>query len=214
MKMFSRFCIECKNFEDRMEIDRNILCAKNHYPGVSCSDFQDKYEGMKNTASRTRFCIDCKNFEDRRDIEGFVVCAKGHTPGFSCPDFQDRLIDIFYSYIYWSYLYNTGQIDKGKDYFEKKFSRKLSAQELAYACLAEYFDLGLDYSDFIKCWKIVRKIYKQKIPIISEILDEALKRFDSYGEKINLKAVFLDLLYYKKSQKIIIKEISGGFYRK
>ncbi|MEM1673454.1 MAG: hypothetical protein QXN24_01310 [Candidatus Bathyarchaeia archaeon] len=37
-----RFCLECKNFEDRMEIDGSVVCAKNHKPGVSCPDFQDR----------------------------------------------------------------------------------------------------------------------------------------------------------------------------
>jgi len=212
--LFLRFCIECKNFEDRMEIDGNIVCAKNHNPGVSCPDFQDKFEGVRNTASKTRFCIECKNFEDRRDIDGNIVCAKGHNPGISCLDFQDRTIDIFYNYIYWSYLYSTSKNEDIKGYFEKLFSRKLSNQEIAYAILAEYFNLGLDYSNFCKCWNIARKIYKQKMPIISEILDIALERFNLYDERTDLKKAFLDIIYFRKKPEEIIKAISVGLYRK
>jgi hypothetical protein len=211
--LFSRFCLECKNFEDRGEIEGVVVCARGHYPGVSCPDFKDKHEGIKSVASKTRFCIECENFEDRTDIRGVVVCAKGHYPGVSCQDFQDRVVDIFYSYIYWSYLYSIGSIDEGKDYFEEMFSKKLSAQELAYACLIEYFDLGLDYSDFCRCWSTARKIYRQKMPIIPEILDGALERFNSHGQRMDLKRVFLDLLYGRKTAETVIKETSEGLHK-
>jgi len=86
-----RFCLECKNFEDRMEIDGSVVCAKNHRPGVSCPDFQNNFR------------------------------AKNHRPGVSCPDFQDRVIDIFYNYIYWSYLYSSGRTEEGKEFYERKY---------------------------------------------------------------------------------------------
>ena len=97
--MRTRFCVECKNFEDRKEIDDIVMCARGHRPGVSCLEFQDKFEGLKNTASKTRFCLECKNFEE---IDGIVFCARGHRPGVSCLEFQDRVEDSFYSYIYWA----------------------------------------------------------------------------------------------------------------
>jgi hypothetical protein len=40
--MRSRFCIECKNFEDRTDIEGVVVCAKGHTPGISCPDFQDR----------------------------------------------------------------------------------------------------------------------------------------------------------------------------
>jgi hypothetical protein len=212
--MGSRFCVECKNFEDRMEIDEVVLCARGHRPGVACPEFQDKFEGAKATASKTRFCIECKNFEDRTDIDGIVVCARGHYPGVSCPEFQDRTVDIFYSYIYWSYLYSTGKADEGKAYWEAKLSRRLSPQELAYAVLIEYFSLGLDYTDFIRCWNVARKIYARKIPVVPEILDAALERYNSFGERTDLKRAFSDMLYERKSLEDVISGISKGYYKR
>ncbi|MBS7646935.1 hypothetical protein KEJ24_03770 [Candidatus Bathyarchaeota archaeon] len=211
--MVSRFCVECKNFEDRMEIDGVVLCARGHRPGVACQEFQDLFEGAKAIASKTRFCIECKNFEDRTDIDGVVVCARGHYPGVSCPDFQDRTVDIFYSYIYWSYLYSTGKVDEGKAYWEAKLSRKLSPQELAYAVLMEYFSLGLDHSDFIRCWNVARKVYGQKMPEIQKILDAALERYKLFGERTDLKRVFSDMLYAGKSPGDVVVGISRGFYK-
>jgi len=210
----TRFCLECKNFEDRKEIDGVILCARGHRPGVSCPDFQDKFEGLKGTASETRFCLECKNFEDRKEIDGTVVCAKGHRPGVTCAEFQDRLVDSFYSYIYWANLYSNGQTDEGRSYFEKRFSRKLSRQELAYACLLDYFELGLEDSHFYQCWKTTRRIYEEKLPTVSKIFDMALQRFDLSGEKTHFDRVFLDLLFSKKTSEGVIKEISEGFYIK
>lgn len=208
--MRTRFCLECVNFEDRREIEGVAVCAKGHRPGISCQDFMDK--SGKNTASKTRFCFECENFEDRREIEGVVVCARGHTPGTSCPDFRDRVTDIFYSYIYWASLYKAGGIVEGVSYYEEKFSRKLSPQELAYACLAEYFNLGLDFDDFHNCWKNARKIYEDRLPIISRILNEASKRFEQYGERTNLRKVFLDLLLPGKTADELIRKISEGRY--
>jgi hypothetical protein len=209
----TRFCLECKNFEDRGEIDDVVMCARGHDPGVSCPDFQDKSEGLRKIASRTRFCLECKNFEDRGEVDEVVVCARGHSPGVSCADFQDRIVDAFYCYIYWAYLYGTCKTDEGRSYFEERFSRKLSMQELSYACLIEYFELGLDYSDFHKCWKAARRIYEEKTPIISKIFDVASRRFDLYGEKTEFKRVFLDLLFSEKTSEGVIKEVSEGFYK-
>ena len=210
----TRFCLECKNFEDRKEIDEVVVCARGHRPGVNCLDFQDKFEGVRGTASKTRFCLECKNFEDRKEIDGTVVCARGHRPGVNCLDFQDRIVDSFYSYIYWAYLYNTGNTDEGKSYFENRFSRKLSEEELAYACLLDYFELGLEDSHFYQCWKTTRRIYEEKLPTISKIFDTALLKFDLHNEKTDLTEVFLDLLSSKKTSDGIIKEISEGLYVK
>lgn len=95
-------------------------------------------------------------------------------------------------------------------YYEERFSRKLSPQELSYACLAEYFNSGLDYDDFYRCWKTARKIYKNRLPIISRILNEASRRFEQYGERTNLRGVFLDLLSPGKTPEEIIGKISEG----
>jgi len=206
-----RFCVECKNFEDRKEIDDIVVCARGHRPGVSCPEFQDKFEGLRNTASKTRFCLECKNFEE---IDGIVFCARGHRPGVSCPEFQDRVEDSFYSYIYWAYLFSTGKTDEGKSYFENFFSKKLSSEELGYACLIDYFDLGLGDSNFHRCWKTVKSIYEEKLPAISKIFDTALQRFDLHGEKTEFKSVFLDLLFSKKNSEEAIKDISKGLYKR
>jgi len=208
-----RFCLECKNFEDRVEIDGVALCAKGHNPRISCPEFQDRFEGMRVTISRTHFCLECKNFEDRVEIDGVALCAKGHNPRISCPEFQDRVTDIFYAYIYRAYLYSIGETDEGKKYFEERFSRKLSPQELAYILLAEYFNLNLDYLDFCRCWGIVSRIYRQKIPSISEILDAALERFNKHGERTDLKKAFLDIIYSVKTPREVAEAISSGLYR-
>jgi hypothetical protein len=196
-----------------MEIDGVTLCAKGHRPGVACQEFQDKFEGVRTTASKTRFCVECKNFEDRTDIDGVVVCARGHYPGVSCPEFQDRVVDIFYSYIYWCCLHRSGKVDEGKAYWEAKLSRKLSPQEMVYAILIDYFSLGLDYTDFIRCWRVASKIYRQKMADVSEILDAALQRYDSFGERTDLKRAFSDILYRRKTVNDVISEISKGFYK-
>lgn len=209
--MRTRFCLECENFEDRMEIEGYVVCAKGHTPGISCPDFKSKSE--RTTATTTRFCFECENFEDRMELEDAVVCARGHRPGTSCPDFKDRVTDIFYSYIYWASLYKEGKIKEGADYYEKKFSRRLSPQELAYACLAEYFNLGLDYADFHKCWKKINEKYMEKLPVISLILDTALRRFEERRERTNLRKVFLELLSQRKDPDKIIREISEGLYK-
>jgi len=201
----TRFCLECKNFEDRKEIDDVIICARGHRPGVSCSDFQDKFEGLRKTASKTRFCLECNNFEE---IDGVVICARGHRPGVSCPEFQDRIVDSFYSYIYWAYLYSIGKTDEGRGYFEERFSRELSNQELAYACLLDYFELGQEHSHFYKCWKTIRRIYEEKLPAISKIFDIALRKFDLSGEKTDFERFFLDLLLSKKTSEGVIEEVA------
>jgi len=202
-----RFCIECRNFE---EIDGVPICAKGHYPKVSCPEFQDRFEELRTTASRTHFCIECRNFEE---IDGVPLCAKGHYPKVSCPEFQDRVTDIFYAYIYRAYLYSIGKTDEMKEYFEGYFSRKLSPQELAYILLAEYFNLNLDYLDFYRCWSVVGRIYRQKAPSISEILDAALERFNKYGERTDLRKAFLDIIHSVKTPKEVAEAISSGLYR-
>jgi len=209
----TRFCLECKNFEDRKEVDEVILCARGHRPSVSCPDFQDKFEGLRETSSKTRFCLECKNFEDRKDIDGTALCAKGHRPGVTCAEFQDRLVDSFYSYIYWANLYSTGQTDEGRSYFEERFSRKLSGEELAYACLLNYFELGLENSHFYRCWKTARGIYEEKLPLISKIFDIALQKFDLSGEKTDFERFFSDLLFSKKNSEEVIKGVSEGLYK-
>jgi len=208
----ARFCLECKNFEDRNEIDGVVLCARGHEPKIACPEFQDRIEELRKTASETRFCYECKNFEDRIEIDGNVLCAKGHEPGISCPDFQDRRTDIFYSYIYWAYLYSAGKTDEGKDYYEKQFLRKLSNQELAYACLLDYFELGLGDTHLYRCWETARKSYEEKLPVISKIFDAALRRFTLYGEGSDFEKVFLDLLSSKKDPEEVSEEILEGYY--
>jgi len=206
----TRFCLECNNFEDRSEIDGFVVCARGHRPGVSCPEFQDKFEGLRKTASKTRFCLECDNFEE---IDGVVICARGHRPNVSCLEFQDRIVDSFYSYIYWAYLYSTGKTDEGRSYFEKRFSRKLSKQELAYACLLDYFELGLGVSQFYKSWKTIQRVYEEKLPDISKIFDTALEKFDLRGEKTDFERVFLDLLFSKKPFEEITKEVSESLYK-
>jgi len=209
----TRFCLECENFEDRNEIDGTIICARGHRPGVNCPDFQDRIEGLRGTASKTRFCLECINFEDRKEIDGTVLCAKGHNPGVNCPEFHDRLVDSFYSHVYWAYLYGNGETDEGRDYFEKRFLRKLSRQELAYACLLDYFELGLEDSHFYRNWKTIRRIYDGKLPAISKIFDIALQKFDLRNEKTDFTRIFSDLLSSKKTSEEAIKEVSEGFYK-
>lgn len=213
VRLKTRFCLECKNFEDRSEIDGNVVCAKNHRPGVSCDDFRDKFINIRAARSKTRFCLECENFEDRGEIDGAVLCAKLHCPGVRCEDFDDRLSDIFYSYLYWAYLYNIGGTDLGVEHLENRFSRKLSNQELAYACLLEYFELGLEASHFHKCWKTIGRIYEERLPAISKIFDTSLQRFDLYGERTNFRRVFLDSLLSKKTSEEVIKEVSQGLYK-
>lgn len=211
--METRFCIECENFEDRGEIEETVVCAKGHHPKIACAEFKDKFRDMRKVKLKIRSCGECENFEDRGEIEGTVVCAKGHQPGISCADFQDRLVDIFYLYIYWAHLYKTSETNAGTESFESRYSRKLSKQELAYACLLDYFEFGLGDSHFHRCWNIVRKNYEKKLPTISKIFDAALQRFNLYGERTNLKKVFVDLLAFKKPGETI-EEILNGNYRR
>lgn len=211
--MKTRFCLECENFEDRAEIDGNVVCARNHRPGVSCEDFKDKFANMRMVKLKTRFCLECENFENREEIDGTVLCARLHRPGVSCEDFKDRLSDIFYSYIYWAYLYDIGGTDLGVEDLNR-FSRKLSNQELAYACLLRYFELGLGDSHFFRCWSLVRKNYGEKLPIISKIFDAALNRFDLYKERTDLRRVFEDLLSLKTKPAEVVERILNGDYKR
>jgi hypothetical protein len=211
IRLETRFCIECENFEDRGEIDGAVVCAKAHRPKIACADFKDKFGDMRKVKLKTRSCGECENFEDRREIDGAVLCAKGHRPGISCEDFKDRLVDIFYLYIYWACLYKTGGTNAGTESFESRYSRKLSGQELAYACLLDYFELGLDDSHFHRCWNVVKKNYGEKLSIISKIFDAALQRLNSHGERTDLKKVFVDLLSFKKPEETIEKILKGDY---
>jgi len=213
IRLETRFCIECENFEDRGEIDGVVVCAKGHRPEIACADFKDKFRDMRKVNLKIRICGECENFEDRGEIDGTVLCAKGHRPGVSCEDFKDRLVDIFYLHIYWAYLYKTGKTDVGIESFESRYLRKLSGQELAYACLLDYFEFGLDDSYFHGCWNIVRKNYEKKLPMISKIFDAALQRSDLHGERTNLKKVFEDLLSFKKPKETIEKILKGDYRR-
>jgi len=204
-----RFCLECKNFEDRNEIDGVVLCARGHDPGVSCPEFQSKFERLEETVSKTRFCLECNNFEE---IGGIAVCARGHRPAVSCPEFQDRIEDSFYSYIYWADLYYTGKIDEGKNHFERRFSRRLSQEKLAYACLLEYFESNQAYSNFVKCWKNIRHVYEQRLPTIAKIFDIASQRFDISSERVDFERLFSDLVLSRKTSDAAIKEVSEGLY--
>lgn len=214
MILKTRLCLECENFEDRREIDGSVVCAKNHRPSISCENFKDKFANIRATKLKTRFCLECENFEDRKEIDGTVLCAKLHRPGVSCEDFNDRLSDVFYSYIYWAYLYSIGGTDLGIEEFESRFSRKLSNQELAYARLLDYFKLGLDDSYFYRCWGIARKNYSDKLPAISKIFDAALNRFNLYKERTDLQRVFEDLLSLKTKPSEAIEKILNGDYKR
>ncbi|MGB9714390.1 MAG: hypothetical protein ACPLZC_05355 [Candidatus Bathyarchaeales archaeon] len=208
--MRMRFCLECKNFEDRNEIDGVVLCARGHNPGTSCFDFQSKFEKLEETVSKTRFCLECNNFEE---IDGVAVCARGHRPGVSCPEFQDRVVDSFYSYIYWADIYYTGKFEEERNHFEKRFSRKLSQQKLAYACLLEYFESNQDYSNFVKCWKTIRHIYERRLPDIAKIFDIASQKFDAHGERTDFRKLFSDLILSEKASDVVIKEVLEGLYK-
>jgi hypothetical protein len=52
------------------------------------------------------------------------------------------------------------------------------------------------------------------MPIVQEILDAALERHHSFGERTDLKRAFSDLLYTGKSPRDVIVGISKGFYKR
>lgn len=207
----SRFCLECKNFEDRAEIDGATLCARGHHPRVSCPEFQSRLGRFEETIPKTRFCLECDNFEE---IDGVAICARGHRPAVSCPEFQDRIEDSFYSYIYWAKLYDAGKIEEGRERYEKRFSMKLSQQKLAYCCLLEYFELNQDYSHFVKCWRTIRHIYEKQLPTITKIFDTALQKFEVSNERTDFKKLFSDLIASKKTSDAVIQEVSQSLYKK
>ncbi|MEM2910932.1 MAG: hypothetical protein QW146_00315 [Candidatus Bathyarchaeia archaeon] len=205
------FCSECKNFEDRVEIDRTLFCARGHRPRVACPNFKKRSEDLRETVPKTHFCYQCENFEDRTWVDGTVFCATGHRPRVACPEFQLRRVNLFYTYLYWAFLYYTGKTSEGKEYLEERTSQKLQGEKLAYACLLDYFDLGLDNYYFYRCWETARKIYKNKIQKISEILDALLQRFKTSGKTANFRKVFADLISDKNPEDVV-KDILEGFY--
>lgn len=181
------FCLECKNFEDRKDLDGNVVCAKGHYPRIACLDFKSKYTTSEH---RARFCIECENFEDREDGP---VCAKNHRPQISCYDYSESLKDAFYNYIYHASRYLQGERDSGSDHLEKNLARTLSSEELAYACLLEFFERW-SFRDFINCWEVVGGNYGH-IPQF-KALQEAYDKYKRTGEKKDMVTVlreFLDL---------------------
>jgi hypothetical protein len=120
---------------------------------------------------------------------------------------------FFYSYIYWSYLYSAGKVDEG-GLLGGEALKEAFTQELAYAVLIEYFSLGLGCSNFIRCWKVARKVYGQKIPIVQEILDAAMARYHSFGERTDLKRAFLrHALCWKIPQKMLSVEFLRVFIK-
>ena len=160
---------------------------------------------------RTRFCLECENFEDRTNLDGNVVCAKNHGPGVSCQDFQDRRICTLYSALFWASTYNVGKTNLDTEQLESQFSRSLTQEELAYACLLNYFKLALDDSHFYDCWKVIQKNYRDKLPIISKILDVAVNRHSIHNKNTDMVSVFTDLLSSKDAENTI-KLLTAGYY--
>jgi hypothetical protein len=69
--------------------------------------------------------------------------------------------------------------------------------------MLDYFELGLDFTRFIRCWSVARKLYHQKSPTIAKLLDIAARRFEQLGEKTDLKRVFEDLISAGKPDEIL-----------
>ncbi|MBC7130372.1 hypothetical protein H5T51_04010 [Candidatus Bathyarchaeota archaeon] len=205
------FCSECKNFEDRIEVDNMVFCARGHRPRGACPEFTKRDEDAKETVLKNHFCFQCKNFEDRTWIDGTVYCAKGHRPRVACPEFRFRRDDIFYNYLYWAFLYYRGETTEGKEYLEERTSQKLQGEKLAYACLLDYFDLSLEDSNFYRCWEKARKIYKDKMPRIAKVLDALLQRFKTESKGARFREVFSDLIS-GKTPEAVAEEILKGVY--
>lgn len=180
--------MECKNFEDRKDLDGNVVCAKGHYPRIACLDFKSKYTA---SGHRARFCIECENFEDREDGP---VCAKNHRPQIACQDYSESLRDAFYTYAYHASRYLRGERDSGSDYLEKWFSKEMTGEELAYACLLEYFKWW-SFLDFVAGWKVVGENYGH-IPQF-KVLQEAYDQYMNTGEKKDMVTVLRNLLNSK-----------------
>lgn len=89
--MAIRSCRDCANFEDRRDIDGNVLCAKNMGPFVCCEEFEPKHESVNANRLYNRFCVECASFED---VNGIPVCAKNHTPGVACDGFKSRFQEL------------------------------------------------------------------------------------------------------------------------
>jgi hypothetical protein len=85
-----RFCWECNNFEDRANIDENVLCVRGHSPRISCNDFVPKFKNPPKLGPHTKFCSECQNFEDRGHIDETVLCVNNHRPGSTCEDFAEK----------------------------------------------------------------------------------------------------------------------------
>lgn len=84
-------CRDCRNFEDRRDIDGVVLCAKNIGPYVCCDEFEPRDETLSENGLYNRFCLECANFED---VDGTPICAKNHRPGIACDMFIDRFEDL------------------------------------------------------------------------------------------------------------------------
>jgi len=85
--MAIRFCRDCANFEERRDIDGNVLCAKNLGPYICCEEFEPRDASINVNRLYNRFCVECANFED---VNGIPLCAKNHTPRVACDEFKSR----------------------------------------------------------------------------------------------------------------------------
>lgn len=89
--MVERSCRDCKNFEDRRDIEGTALCANNVGPYVCCEEFEPKDANINEDRLYSRFCPECANFEY---VGGTAVCAWKHTPLVYCGLFSDRFNDL------------------------------------------------------------------------------------------------------------------------
>ena len=74
-KFYSKFCIECANFED---VNGIPLCARNHTPGAACEQFKDRFEKLEltrqNNHIRTVLLIHAANkHSNPKPISAFLV---------------------------------------------------------------------------------------------------------------------------------------------
>jgi len=120
-------------------------------------------------------------------------------------DLQDKLQEIFHAYINRAYSYKLGSTDSFAESLEGRFGRKLTTQELVYACLLSYFELPLDDVNFYRCWNLVRDSYREKLPEIFEIFETASHEFKRNRKRTDLKALLRGFLppEAEKSQQLV-----------
>jgi hypothetical protein len=85
--MISSSCRDCKNFEDRRDIDGYALCANNIGPYICCNEFKPIKDTLNENRLYNQFCLECANFED---VNSTPICAKNHTPRIECDMYKDR----------------------------------------------------------------------------------------------------------------------------